>query len=233
MVLKVFTQQNISRIALRNNLFRLFSRKPSRQTGNTAGFTLIELLIVISIIGILISVSVYGWTSVSARGRDTNRKSDLAQIKQSLKLYYSDYRAYPRMDVSPVIYSASWQLNVDGMPCQHSQSTGFGLATKYLAEVPQDPKDSTIYKGEGGAECSNLVEEQANKYLYLTSSSSTEPDKIPSRFGLMATLEKDTQLLDDKDNPFKLSNTSYLGPWYKSHVNVTINTNFLLDDRNQ
>ncbi len=67
-------------------------------------FTLIEILIVISIMGILITLGSYSWSSVSARSRDNTRKTDLKHISTSLELYYADQRSYPTFDTSIVIY---------------------------------------------------------------------------------------------------------------------------------
>jgi prepilin-type N-terminal cleavage/methylation domain-containing protein len=62
---------------------------------NRKGFTLVELLVVISILGILATIGLVAFSSAQARGRDTQRKSDLKQISTALELYYSDYQVYP------------------------------------------------------------------------------------------------------------------------------------------
>jgi len=51
------------------------------------GFTLIELLIVISIIGILASLTLVSYSGAQKQARDSQRKSDLGQIKNSLENY--------------------------------------------------------------------------------------------------------------------------------------------------
>lgn len=51
------------------------------------GFTLIELLVVISIIGILASMITVSFLSSQKQARDVNRKSDLAQYRNSLETY--------------------------------------------------------------------------------------------------------------------------------------------------
>lgn len=56
----------------------------------TNGFTIVELLIVIVVIAILAAISVVAYTGVQARARDSIRKSDLAEIKKALTLYYTD-----------------------------------------------------------------------------------------------------------------------------------------------
>lgn len=204
-------------------------------------FTLIELLIVIAIIGILVSIGVVGWVSVAQRGRDTTRKSDLLRIKQVLQQYYSDFRIYPQYDSSPGrIFVASWQLAPTGTTCQHfgAGSVDFGLPTKYLANIPQDPKDTTDYQSPE-ANCGAITDNQGGKYLYLTSSDATAPDKSPTKFGLMATLEQpSSDLLANEKNPLK-TNSTYLGPWYFNIQNdyyesqPYITANYLIDSQNQ
>jgi len=59
------------------------------------GFTLIEVLIVISIIGILSSLTLLGLGTFRASGRDVRRVTDLRQISNALELYYAKIGAYP------------------------------------------------------------------------------------------------------------------------------------------
>ncbi len=59
------------------------------------GFTLIELLIVITIMGILaalISTNLFG---ARERAQDSQKKSNLEQLKTALHSYYANYRNFP------------------------------------------------------------------------------------------------------------------------------------------
>jgi len=62
---------------------------------NTKGFTLIEVLIVISIIGVLSSLTLLGLGTFRASGRDVKRVTDLRQITNALELYYAKLGSYP------------------------------------------------------------------------------------------------------------------------------------------
>jgi prepilin-type N-terminal cleavage/methylation domain-containing protein len=59
-------------------------------TNNKKGFTLIELLVVIAIIGILSAIGLVSLNGAREKARDAQRKSDLAQYKSALLLYYDD-----------------------------------------------------------------------------------------------------------------------------------------------
>lgn len=94
------------------------------------GFTLVELLVVISIISVLATVMIASFRSSQARGRDTQRKSDLKQISNALELYYSDYNKYP---ASTPPQGLSWGSELtDGK-------------TIYFKVLPKDPIEAQNY----------------------------------------------------------------------------------------
>lgn len=62
---------------------------------NQAGFTLIELLIVITILGILMSIAVPALSGVKEKADTAVAKSDLHNIMHSLEMYYLDHGEYP------------------------------------------------------------------------------------------------------------------------------------------
>jgi general secretion pathway protein G len=98
------------------------------------GFTLIELLIVIVIIGILSTLVIANFVGVRARARDAQRKTDLAQIRTALQLYYSDEGAYP-----------GWNGGTNSPSCGLSFSGSTGIT--YIQKMPCDPhtKERYIY----------------------------------------------------------------------------------------
>ena len=88
------------------------------------GFTLLELLIVIVIIGILAVLIVPNLASGPQRARDSQRKSDLRNIKTALETYYNDKNGYP----------AAATVGAD--------LTNGGT---YLKALPADPKTKAAY----------------------------------------------------------------------------------------
>lgn len=59
------------------------------------GFTLVELLIVMTVIGILASISVPSYQRSLIKARETVLMEDLYQIRRATDAYYADHAAYP------------------------------------------------------------------------------------------------------------------------------------------
>jgi prepilin-type N-terminal cleavage/methylation domain-containing protein len=60
-----------------------------------SGFTIVELLIVIVVIGILAAISITAFSGVQQRGRDSERTSDVKQLKKALEMFYAEKNYYP------------------------------------------------------------------------------------------------------------------------------------------
>jgi prepilin-type N-terminal cleavage/methylation domain-containing protein len=69
----------------------------SRSLKYKKGFTLLELLIVISIIGILVTVAAASYTSSQQKARNSRRMSDMKAVQNAAEQYYSAQTspAYP------------------------------------------------------------------------------------------------------------------------------------------
>lgn len=102
------------------------------------GFTLIELLITIAVIGILSAVGTTTYNAAQQKGRDSQRKSDLTQIKKAMELAKSDCRggAYYPVQSGADEYAAFDTL----------QTYLADADLKYMNSVPDDPKNSGTSK---------------------------------------------------------------------------------------
>lgn len=127
-----------------------------------SAFTLIELLIVITILGVLASLTLASYGGAQAKARDGVRKSDLAQVKRALELAKSDCEGnayYP------------WMGSGDPLPqsqTDYSNLSGYlsNPNLKYLSSVIKDPKDVG-----------------PQKYSYFTESGFTRADVCPDTSG--------------------------------------------------
>ncbi|HVZ11782.1 MAG TPA: type II secretion system protein [Patescibacteria group bacterium] len=103
------------------------------------GFTLVELVIVIAIVGVL-AVLIISYINPPAqlqRARDTQRKSDLAQIQRALEQYYNDFGSYPLSKSDDGSY-----IIKDSTGATHAWNTPW---TPYINTLPIDPTSTQKY----------------------------------------------------------------------------------------
>ncbi len=98
------------------------------------GFTLIELLIVMSIIGILAAISIFGLQGARESSRDSKRKADLESIRSALEIFRADCGHYPNQGTMP----AGSQIRGDG-------TSNCPAANVYMESVPGDPDGTSNY----------------------------------------------------------------------------------------
>ena len=104
--------------------------------GRHKGFTLIELLVVISIIGLLSSVVLANLQATRVKARDTERISELREIRNALELYYADRGYYP---ASP----CGWDCNGYSTSYESSWDTLQTELAPYIGSLPRDPVNSS------------------------------------------------------------------------------------------
>jgi len=104
------------------------------------GFSLIELLVVIVIIILLGTVSVVALNDQRAKARDSQRISDIRQIRTALEFYRSDEGEYPVVKdplllgpggAAKLCAKGSGALVLATTPCQQE--------TTYMANIAGDP----------------------------------------------------------------------------------------------
>jgi general secretion pathway protein G len=133
----------MDRSTTRGDCLRLLMTDDQRQTAGgdgpsrpQRGFTLIELLIVISIMGILISIAAPNLKQSLVRAREAVLKENLFQMREAIDQYYADNDKYPEM-LTDLLHAED-------------------RTRSYLRSIPIDPftnsDDWITVAPEGGAE---------------------------------------------------------------------------------
>jgi prepilin-type N-terminal cleavage/methylation domain-containing protein len=113
-----------------------------------AGFTLVELLVVISIIAVIIGVTMSNLVGARGRARDSVRKTNVAELKNALRLYYNDFQSYPASNNTPntaQIIGCGTSATVaacPSAPCTENEfsrgGTNCASTTVYMKRLPRD-----------------------------------------------------------------------------------------------
>lgn len=164
-------------------------------------FTLIEILITVAIIGTLMTIGFYTYSSSLARSHDSQRLSDLRLMKNALEQFYLENRQYPYFENqgNNWIMAARWQLGSEfNASCLHNPATypddphGRRLiAPFYMSSIPEDPQ----YKLAFTNNCAG-VNSQFGQYLYLSlpnaRGSGQDAQSPATGYDLVARLERPT-----------------------------------------
>ena len=105
---------------------------------NKKGFTIIELLVVISIIGLLSTISVVSLNGARIKSRDAKRVSDVDIIKKGLDLYFNDKGYYPVSNTQITLGTTNTKVLCD----LGFRDTATGCTTIYIAKIPANPTPS-------------------------------------------------------------------------------------------
>ena len=99
---------------------------------NRQGFTLIELLLVIALLGLLAIILLGNFNQTLMRGRDSQRKNDMAQLQRALESYYEDNHTYPTF------------TSIFGQGLCTTQACAVN-DTNYMVKTPNDPNSAYTY----------------------------------------------------------------------------------------
>ena len=120
------------------------------------GFTLIEIIVVIAVIGILASITAFGFGRFQADSRDTQRATATAVIVEGLEKYFDENGEYPGC---PVISGDINTLTTDVLPGLDNRVFVAPNAPSNVEnslscnELTLNGEDFFQYQGFGGAAC--------------------------------------------------------------------------------
>jgi len=124
------------------------------------GFSLIELLVVIAITAVLLAVALPNFLSARERARDAQKKQELNEMKNALRLYYSDFQGYP----AAAAFSCTGKINyIAGCgenhntccPCDTTVDFAVGdtCSIVYMKRFPSSFGSSIYYFASGDDFC--------------------------------------------------------------------------------
>ncbi len=118
---------------------------------NIQGFTLTELLVVLSIISILSSVGIGQFSDTQKVARDSERISDMYNIKLALETFYLDNGTYP---------GTAHGISNEGEKIGDNIGNFEAIMHQYLSPMPKDPinDENTYYYSYSPSHCSGLTE---------------------------------------------------------------------------
>ena len=116
------------------------------------GFTLIELLIVIAIIAILAAIIIATTTGTRAQARDSQRVSQLGEVRTALEMYNSKHGKYSVCG-STTCTGTNWNSVMTAL-----------ISDGDIASTPKDPTDSSPYVY---TYCPDVASGVATKYALM------------------------------------------------------------------
>jgi len=106
------------------------------------GFTLVELLVVLSIIGLLISIAAPNYVGRTARAEEAVLREDLRIMRDAIDKHYSDAGRYP--DTLQDLVAKRYLRALPKDPFTRSDRT-------WIVVPPQDPQLGGVYDLKSGA----------------------------------------------------------------------------------
>jgi prepilin-type N-terminal cleavage/methylation domain-containing protein len=124
------------------------------------GFTIIELLVVISVIGILATITLVGFNRYQADSRDAQRSSQATILAEALEKYYDKNGEYPSCTavtdvgtnvVTNVLVGTDPEVLIAPQAAPN-QTNSIDFCTEI---TPSTPTDSFAYVGDGSSTCTS------------------------------------------------------------------------------
>lgn len=117
--------------------------KLMRQHTRTTGFTLIEMLVVMTIIGVLLTIAVPRYFHSVDKSRETVLRDDLAIMRKALDQFYSDNGKYP--DTLDELVTRRYLRRIPPDPITESAKT-------WVVVPPEDADKGAVYDVKSGTD---------------------------------------------------------------------------------
>lgn len=112
-----------------------------------SGFTLIELMIVLTIIGILVSMAQPNFEKAIIRAKETSLRRSLFVFRDVIDQYFADHGNYP--ESLDVLVQDHYIRSIPVDPFTHSTTT-------WIVVPPEDSTESGVYDVHSGSDLVGL-----------------------------------------------------------------------------
>jgi len=102
--------------------------KGMNQWATSKGFTIVEIIVAITVVAILATIVIVSYDGIQQRTRDSQRESDITQLKIAIEKYHAENSEYP---------------DACGNTSGCSASNLSSYLSPYLDSVPVDPSGSS------------------------------------------------------------------------------------------
>jgi general secretion pathway protein G len=110
---------------------------------NKKGFTLIELMIVITIIGILVSIAQPNFQKAIIRAKETSLRKSLFVLRDVIDQYYTDHGNYP--ETLEILVEEHYIRAIPEDPFTRSK-------TSWIVIPPEGSEESGVYDVHSGSD---------------------------------------------------------------------------------
>ncbi len=149
-ILRYLAQMRVLQIFNNMKIFNKITLQKLKHLGGQGGFTLIELLVAISIIATLTAIVLPNFMGARERAKDTQRKEDMAALKNALRMVYNDTQSYPVDQLAMETAVTNYMPNIDQLDDNYTytytpinNNDGFQLCVEMESTAqPQDNLDS-------------------------------------------------------------------------------------------
>jgi prepilin-type N-terminal cleavage/methylation domain-containing protein len=122
-----------------------------------SGFTILELLVVITIIGILTTITIISYSVIQANSRDSQRSSKVTVIAEALEKYYDKNGEYPScaaMSAQPTTVLSNTLPGIDPTALTFPKTTsGTNSILPNCNDLNSNSGDVIAYIGDGSSTC--------------------------------------------------------------------------------
>jgi prepilin-type N-terminal cleavage/methylation domain-containing protein len=141
-----------------------------RKYAKQKGFSLLELLVVISIMGILITLGVVAFSTAQKKTRDSRRRADVKAMQDAFEQYMAATGTYETCNTMATYDAGNGAIMPGGLPTDPKNADGYVYNTTTACSISGYCICASMESGAGNAEAPTLAtcDFGAGNYYCLT-----------------------------------------------------------------